>query len=141
MNIDTFNMLFRCNKEFGHEKIRKKGLSDTEYIICSFVNSHEDCTQDDVANGLKIDKTTVGKALTVLEEKKCVTRKQDKIDRRKKRLKLTKTGRNKISGLMDIHNEWFDEVMTCLSAKEQAKFEEYCERILEKAEEMRIDNE
>lgn len=137
MNTAIFNMLFRCNKEFGHEKIRRKGLSDTEYIICSYVMEHVDCTQEEVSTTLKIDKTTVGKAVASLEEKKCITRKQDKIDRRKKHLRLTQSGKNKISELMKIHDEWFAEIMTCLNDKEQAQFESFCEKILVRAEEMK----
>lgn len=136
MNYQTLNLLFRCNKEFSHEKIRMHQLSDTECMICSYIYSHDNCSQDDVSVALKTDKTTVGKALMSLEAKGCVFRSQDNDDKRVKRLSLTDTGRKKISELVDIHNNWLQEIMTCLSKEEQENFESYCERLLAAAEKL-----
>lgn len=69
MDYQKLNLLFRFNKDFSHEKIRMQDLSDTECMICSFISSHKNCSQDDVATALKTDKTTVGKALASLEKK------------------------------------------------------------------------
>ena len=134
MDYQTLNLLFRCNKEFSHEKIRLQELSDTECMICSYIYSHENCSQDDVSVALKTDKTTVGKALASLEKKNCVLRNQDTEDKRFKRLSLTAFGREKVSELVDIHNNWLNEIMKCLSEEEQKNFENYCKRLLNAAE-------
>ena len=136
MDYQTLNLLFRCNKEFSHGKIRMQELSDTECMICSYIYSHENCSQDDVASALKTDKTTVGKALASLENKGCVLRTQDAEDKRVKRLSLTDNGRKKVSELVDIHNNWLRDIMTCLSEEEQKQFENYCERLLAAAEKL-----
>ena len=136
MDYQTLNLLFRCNKEFSHAKIRMQDLSDTECMICSYIYSHGNCSQDDVSVALKTDKTTVGKALASLESKDCVLRTQDESDRRIKRLSLTPTGQEKVSELVDIHNNWLRDIMTCLSAEEQKQFENYCERLLAAAEKL-----
>ena len=136
MDYQKLNLLFRCNKEFSHERIRMQDLSDTECRICSYIYSHEGCSQDDVATALKTDKTTVGKALTSLEKKNCVARTQDEADKRIKRLSLTNVGRDRISELLDIHNRWLRSIMACLSREEQAQFENYCDRLLDAAEKL-----
>ena len=136
MDYQILNLLFRCNKEFSHEKIRRQELSDTECMICSFIYSHKGCSQDDVSVALKTDKTTVGKALMSLENKGCVVRTQDEGDKRVKRLSLTETGHEKVAKLLDIHNHWLRDIMTCLSAEEQKQFENYCERLLAAAEKL-----
>ena len=136
MDYQTLNLLFRCNKAFSHEKIRLQELSDTECMLCSYIYSHENCSQDDVSVALKTDKTTVGKALASLENKACVVRTQDKADKRIKRLSLTAVGRGKVAELLDIHNNWLRDIMTCLSAEEQTQFENYCERLLAAAEKL-----
>ncbi len=136
MDYQILNLLFRCNKEFSHEKIRRHELSDTECMICSYIFSHENCSQDDVSVALKTDKTTVGKALASLEKKSCVLRIQDAADKRIKRLCLTETGRQKVSELVDIHNNWLSEIMNCLSPAEQKQFENYCGRLLAAAEKL-----
>ena len=136
MDYQILNLLFRCNKEFSHEKIRLQELSDTECMICSYIYSHENCSQDDVSVALKTDKTTVGKALASLENKACVMRIQDEGDRRIKRLSLTDAGRDKIADLIDIHNNWLRDIMTSLSEEEQKQFENTCKRLLIAAEEL-----
>ncbi len=136
MDYQILNLLFRCNKEFSHEKIRRQELSDTECMICSYIYSHENCSQDDVSIALKTDKTTVGKALASLEKKACVIRIQDEADKRIKRLSLTDGGRDKVAKLIDIHDGWLRDIMTCLSPEEQKQFENYCERLLSAAEKL-----
>lgn len=136
MDYQILNLLFRCNKEFSHEKIRMQELSDTECMICSYIFSHKYCSQDDVSVALKTDKTTVGKALAALEKKNCVIRSVDETDKRVKRLSLTETGWNKVSKLVDLHNDWLSEIITCLSENEQKQFENYCERLLAAAEKL-----
>ena len=139
MDYQTLNLLFRCNKEFSHEKIRRQELSDTECMICSYIYSRENCSQDDVSVALKTDKTTVGKALMSLEKKNCVLRVQDAADKRVKRLSLTDTGREKIAALANLHNNWMEKILTCLSPEEQEQFENYCERLLAAAEQLTTD--
>ena len=136
MDYQTLNLLFRCNKEFSHERIRKQELSDTECMICSYIYSHENCSQDEVSVALKTDKTTVGKALASLEKKNCVVRVQDKADKRIKRLSFTDTGREKMAELVGLHNNWLEKILICLSPEEQAQFENYCERLLAAAEQL-----
>ena len=140
MDYQTLNLLFRCSKEFSHSKIRMRELSDTGCMICSYVYSHENCSQDDVSVALRTDKTTVGKALVSLEKKSCVVRSQDEKDRRIKRLTLTEIGRKKVSLLADLHNNWLREIMHCLSEEERNNFENYCERLLSAAEQLTHNN-
>lgn len=140
MDYQILNLLFRCNKEFSHEKIRLQKLSDTECMICSYIYSHEKCSQDDVSVALKTDKTTVGKALASLENKGCVVRIQDESDKRIKRISLTDVGLEKVAELLDVHNNWLRDIMTCLSSEEQKQFENYCERLLAAAEKLTENN-
>ncbi len=141
MDYQILNLLFRSSKEFSHDKIRRQELSDTECMICSYIYSHESCSQDDVSVALKADKTTVGKALASLESKACVMRIHDEADRRIKRLSLTDLGREKVAELIDIHNNWLRDIMTCLSVEEQKQFENYCRRLLAAAEKLKINGE
>ena len=136
MNYTTLNLLFKYNKEFSHEKIRLQELSDTECMICSYIYSHDNCSQDEVALALKTDKTTIGKALSSLEKKDCVTRKKLDTDMRVKHLSLTPKGIDKISGLINLHDNWLNEILKVLSPEEQKQFENYCERLLLSAEEL-----
>ncbi|MBO2516639.1 MAG: hypothetical protein CW338_05070 [Clostridiales bacterium] len=134
MDYSVLNLLYRCSREFSHEKTRRSDLSDTECMICSYVFSHAGCSQDEIASALRIDKTTVAKALLSLEKKGCVERAACADDRRRNSISLTARGGERIAGLMDIHNEWLSKVLACLSEDEQRRFEDYCVRLLTAAE-------
>ena len=134
MDVQIWTLLFRCQRDFSHNKLRDQNISDTECLLCTYVSSHEGCSQDDAAAALKMDKTTVAKALLALENRGIIERTQDTADKRIKRLRLTADGREKVSGLLELHNAWLTEVMSCLTPEEQAQFESCCERLLTAAE-------
>lgn len=141
MDYQTLNLLFRCNKEFSHKEIRSHNLSDTECMICSYIYSHSNCSQDEVAVALRVDKTTIAKALLNLEQKKYVIRTSDYNDKRKKLLQITDLGYQSISDLMNLHNNWLSRILTCLTQDEQLQFENYCERLLMEAEHLITEQE
>ena len=141
MDYRTLDLLFRCGRRFNHEKIRRQELSETEYMICSYVFSHENCSQDEISAALKTDKTTVGKALAELEKENCVARTADTADRRIKRTALTDAGKKRVGELLSLHNDWLAEIMTCLTAEEKMQFESCCEKLLAAAEKLTQNNE
>ena len=136
MDFQTFHLLYRCSREFSHRRLRGLDLSETECMLCSYVFSHAGCSQDEVAVGLKIDKTTVAKALATLEKKGCLLREPDPADKRKNRLSLSAQGGKKVADLADLHERWLSGVLQCLSPEEQAQFESYCARLLAAAEDL-----
>lgn len=136
MDYQVINLLYRCSREYSHKKLRIRDLSSTESMLCSYIFSNPDCSQERVSTALRIDKTTVAKALYTLESKGFVLRTPDPVDRRKKQLRLSDSGREKVQGVVNLHNNWLAQVIGCLSAQEQAQFEDYCKRLLLKAEEL-----
>lgn len=130
MNFHTMHLLYSYHKEFSRKKNREKNLSDTESMICSFILSHKDCSQDDVVSALRADKTTVAKALYNLEEKGCLVRTQDAVDRRIKRLSLTSLGSDTISELKDMHEHWLQSITSCLTPEEKLSFETIGQKLL-----------
>ena len=41
MDFQTLQLLFRCRREFSHDTLRLRELSDTEGMICSYLYFHE----------------------------------------------------------------------------------------------------
>lgn len=134
MDYQLFNLLYHCSREFSHKKLRLEGLSSTESMLCSYIYSNSGCTQEQAAAALKIDKTTVAKALYTLEEKGCIVRTSDTLDRRKKRLCLSPDGMQRVESLVQRHDSWLSQVLSCLTAAEQSQFESYCKRLLTAAD-------
>ena len=140
MGFHSINRLWRYAKEYGHNRIRNAGVSDTEYQICAFVHFHHDMSQDAVASALCLDKTTVAKALLSLEGKGYIQREQNPENRRKNILSITDQGRTTIADVVDVYDLWTDAVYSCLTLEEQEAFEEYLVRMIEKARQLSDEN-
>lgn len=137
IKFQSLDLLLRFGKEFGHRQIRERGFSDTEFLICSFVLKNPLCTQLDVVNGLKMDKTTLTKALTVLEAKGEIRRTQDAHDRRKNRLEITPYGSERLTALLGLHDIWMESILQVLTEDEQRQLDGYIRRLLNAAEAMK----
>lgn len=133
MDFQVLNSLMKMTKSFAHGQIRASGLNDTECMICSYVYAHENCSQDDVAKALCMDKTTVTKSMQILENMGVLQRIPDETDKRRHVLSLTKAGEGKCSHILHIHDEWVEKVMRELNDEEQKQFESYCRRLLSAA--------
>lgn len=133
MDFQVLNSLMKMTKGFAHRQIRKSGLNDTECMICSYVYAHENCSQDDVAKALCMDKTTVTKSMQLLENMGVLLRIPDEADKRRKVLSLTVEGQEKCSQILHIHDEWVGKVMEELNEEEQKQFESYCRRLIKAA--------
>lgn len=136
MEYHVIGLLSKYAKEYGHAKIREAGVSDTEHRICAFLYFHSGVYQDMVANTLMLDKTTVAKALVSLEERGLIVRVQNPDNRRKNILNITEAGKETIADIVNIYDEWLENVESCLSEEEKEQFHTYCMRLLEKAKTM-----
>ena len=83
-----------------------------------------------------MNKTTVAKAMLSLEEKGFIQRETDKTDKRKNVLNITEKGVENCAELMNLHDNWFDSIMSALSDDEQEQFENCCVKLLTKAEKL-----
>lgn len=137
MEFQTLNLLLKCGKEFGHRRIRERGVSETECLLCSWIYAHPDCVQEDAARALHMDKTTAAKALAALERKGFVLRKKNPSDLRKNLLTLSEQGNARISEILHLHDQWLEKILSTLAPEEQQQFEAYCDRLLLAAEELR----
>ncbi len=136
MEFQELNLLFKCSKVFTHKKKFSCGLSDTECMICSYVYYHNLCSQDDVSQGLRIDKTTIAKAVAVLEKKGYLLRNQSDIDKRCKILQITDKGVNDCTRIFDMHNKWLDSIMSVLTPDEKQTFDICCQKIIANTEQL-----
>jgi len=136
MDYHKLHLLLRYGREYGHHRIRERGFTDTEHLICSYVYVHAGCAQDDVAQALRMDKTTVGKAIDALESKQFLSRVQSPEDRRKKHLTLTESGKNSIADILSVNDEWVQSILSVLAPEEQSLFIGYLNRVLKAAEDL-----
>lgn len=140
MNYNKMNMLSKLGREFGRDPVRVTGLSDTEHAICTFLCFHENISQDYISETLLFDKTTVAKALSALELKGLIERRQNEQNRRKNVIRISEAGRLCVAQSVDIYDQWLDNVCSCLNDSEQQQFNDYFDRIITHALEIRKEN-
>ncbi len=133
MDFRHLQLLTRYAREYGHGKIRIAGMSDTGHTIYTFLFAHDGVSQDDVCKALRLDKTTVARALLTLEEKGFVSRTPNRKNRRKNLLSITDEGKKSIADVVHIYDDWITRISVCLSPEEQQRFDEYCVRLLDAA--------
>ena len=68
-------------------------LTYSEFVLLLKLYDNENCSQDDMANFLFLDKAVVTRVIKYLEEKGLIYRETDNEDRRLKRLFLTSEGK------------------------------------------------
>ena len=140
MNYHKLNILIKLGREFGHDKIRDAGFSDTEHAICTFLSFHDQVSQETIATALLLDKTTVAKALRIMEHKELITRQLNEQNRRQNIIRITDTGLSSVAHNIDIYDQWLNAVCTCLDKSEQQQFNNYFDRVVDQALKMRHDN-
>lgn len=133
MGFSTLNKLVRLGREFGHETIRRAGFSDTEHAICAFLYFHDMVSQDTISTALRLDKTTVAKALRVMEREGLIYKRQNEKNRRENVIRITETGKSCIVGSIHLYENWLNEVCSCLTEEELQMFNAYLDRLVENA--------
>lgn len=91
--VDRIFYLARALKRMMHQELEKLGTSEAEWEILEEISGHNGLlTQSNLASMLNVSKPTLGYHVDRLEAKYYVKRVSDSVDRRKKRLSLTKLG-------------------------------------------------
>lgn len=128
-NFNSINSLFKYAREYGRQTVKQYELSASEHQICMFLYYHKFVSQDDVAQNLLMDKTTVAKALDRLNAKNMVAREPDPSNKRKNRLFLLPNANNLVEGLVKLYDEWAKKVFSCLSQEEGEQFDNLSNRL------------
>lgn len=137
MDFNKLNIFFRCGKEYGRNAIKDLGINDTEYTICSFLYFYKDAPQELICKSYMLDKTTVTKALSSMEERGLITRTVNPENRRQKLINLTNDGKDLIKDVVNVYDDWVCEVVTSLNESEKKEFEAIMDKLLAKAMQMK----
>jgi len=106
-------------------------LSFEQFVMMQMLNS--DCTliQQDVANHLQKDKSIIVRQINVLLERQYVIRHTNKEDKRKKNLRLTKSGIDILNQMKEISSEVSGKLLSGVSDIELDTFQRVLMKIQE----------
>ncbi|MCF0145136.1 MAG: winged helix-turn-helix transcriptional regulator [Eubacterium sp.] len=135
MQFKYLYTLMKCAHNSCHQKIKEAGISHTEHFICTYLYSHPDSSQDDVAADLQMDKATIARALLSLESKGYIERCTNPKNRRKNLINISDFGRETTAEIIDVYDAWLEDLSRVLNPEEKARFAEYCLRLMEAAKE------
>jgi DNA-binding MarR family transcriptional regulator len=114
--------IFQRINELFQKDLAVIGITPKQYGILIVVSSNNDITQKKAAEALKLDRTTIGQQIDLLESKELLIRVHDKNDKRAYNLKLTAKGKNVVETLWQKMQDTEHSVISSLSKEQQIQF-------------------
>ena len=112
------------------------GLSVPEWRLIAVLHEEDGCTQQDLVRLTLMDKVAVSRAAVALAERGLLERASDLSDRRVRRLRLSKSGKELHRRIAPIAVNYEAELLACFSASEVAALREMLERIEDAAKQL-----
>jgi DNA-binding MarR family transcriptional regulator len=112
-------------------KFKENGLdlSMEQFVMLHFINEKEDLTQQDLANHFFRDKSLILRQTNILMDLRYVARMQDKTDKRKKNLILTKKGYDVLEFAKKLSDNVSVELLTGVTPEELVHFKNVITKI------------
>ncbi|MBS1652202.1 MAG: winged helix-turn-helix transcriptional regulator [Bacteroidetes bacterium] len=115
------NLLVMSKLYYGVISLHLEKLDiDRYYSVLFFIyNSPKKCSQQAIADELRIDKTAMVKVIDYLSEKELVKRETDKIDRRKHFIILTKKGKKYATDIASVFQNLDKSIFKNINMKQK----------------------
>jgi len=109
------------------------GISVRWFVALSFLNDHDDASQQALGEALCIDANNLVLLLNELEGAGCAERRRDPLDRRRHLVHITTKGRRALDRAERAQEAVEDEVLAALDPDERATLRELLARALDGA--------
>ncbi len=104
------------------KELTDTGITPKHYGTMLIVRENPNITQIEVAKKQRIDRTTAGQIVDLLEKKQLLMRSRHPSDRRAYCLQLTKQGDEMICSLWESMKKCEDKILSVLDSKEENLF-------------------
>jgi len=105
-----------------NKELDNYGLKFNQWRLIHAISSKSIFTPAKLADELMIERATVSRYLDQLEDKKCIRRSHNRLDRRVVDIELTQTGENIAQFGIDLMDKAYRSVLTDLSNSENKNF-------------------
>ena len=122
------SLLYRKQIAYINDKLKDVNLSSGLYPLLITAYKHEGISQEELANKLHVNESTVTRNLDKLEKKGLITKTPEK---RKKIINVTKEGAEIAQKVMDYDEKWDDLIKKNLTPKEFQDFKKILIKICE----------
>lgn len=112
-------------------------LSRHEWRVLAAVAANRQMAAKDIAEYSTLDKMSVSRAVAALEAKALISREEDPVDRRNKRLTLTPAGRVLYQKIVPMVRAREDYLLDALSTQERALLDGMLDKLTARARDLR----
>ncbi|MBR2635272.1 MAG: MarR family transcriptional regulator [Clostridia bacterium] len=125
----------RAYSIYRDQRLEKFGLVGYQSLYLTTVCRHPGITQEEIAEKLVFNKSSVARQIATLEERGFVTRERCQNDKRNLRIFPTEKATALLPEIGKISSEFFALISRDLDPEEQALLSELCQRICDRAKE------
>ena len=108
-------MIHRFARKFVSRLLQPLDLPEVAFPLMMILSHHDAMSQDELADTHLIDKSTVARALTRMEDAELVSRSVDPGDRRVKRVEITERGAELADQLREVLDTWNERLLQHLA--------------------------
>lgn len=116
MFMTNLSILARFSRTFCERKLSDTNIGFTEQSILQFLSKSDNVNQEAIVKHFMLDKGSVAKTLSKLEEKDLITRTDNPNNKREKLITITEAGRSSSvtyqDGIRELHGFLFEGLST-----------------------------
>ncbi len=112
----------------------KFALSVTEWRIMAVLGEYPGSSADEISRKTQTEKSIISRAMQRLLKRRLVTRQIDSEDRRRQRLRLTKTGQDIYRQVVPISYDYEERLLDCFTERERANFDKLIDKLYQHAD-------
>lgn len=128
------NTIARCANLYHDEALRSAGLSSYQSSYIPIVCSKPGITQDQIARELHVNRSSVTRQMTALEENGFITRRRSPDDRRAIEVYPTDKARAVLPAVREARKNWRSMLLEGMTDDEREALDELLARLADRAE-------
>ncbi len=129
----NINVISRCAAAYRAEGLEGSGISAAHYFYILAIGKNPGISQDKLAKKLYINKSSVARALQILEGDGFIERRQSETDRRITLVYPTKKGEELLPFISKISGDWNNFLFGALDENEQELFGALLDKVAKRA--------
>ena len=122
MFMTNLSILSRFSRTFCERKLNDTNIGFTEQSILQFLSKNDNVNQDAIVKHFMLDKGSIAKTLSKLEEKDLITRIDNPNNKREKLITITELGKSSSGTYLDEMRELHSFLFEGLTTEEIKEF-------------------
>lgn len=125
--------LYRSGNYFFSHTVDSVEIGSGHIAIIFYLYQNPNCSQDDLTKAIEVDKATITRSLSKLEQAKIVSRTADEHDKRIKRINLTEKGECAFQEIKNATHTWHNVLLEGFDAEEIKQLDLMFEKLIQNA--------